>query len=238
MIITTQVTKDYYPKALELWKSIKQHWPYRFVLGCIDFEPEGFDGEYFVVKKEDIGSYRTNWPTNRSSFVTMQNGEFIDYIKCDEDDIIIQIDADCIMQRGLTEKEKNHIEFKLMIYDVLVVESSRPATNLTDALVNLGGPKQDRWSLENEFTNSMLIGKPMFFRNLKGLYLQEFDAMTKLTGHHAGVQWLCNICCIGANVFILQPSIQCATWYNTFNTTIEEGVLKVDGETVLFNHTK
>ena len=238
MIITTQVTEDYYPKALLLWESVKKYWPGRFVLGCIGFDPEGYNGEWFRCELSDIKSYRTDWPKNRQGYVSMQNGEFIEWIKCNEDDIIIQIDADAIMQRPMTDKEINHLKIKAELYDIMSVHSSNPPTNLSDVLINLGGKEDKRWTLEREFTASFLIAKPKMFRSLMGEYIYQFDSMTRLTNHHAGTQWLTNICCTLGSVYILDPIFQCASWYNTFDTTVEDGVLKYKGETVLFNHTK
>jgi hypothetical protein len=238
MILTTQVTKDYYEKAKPFLESVKLYWPFRFVLICIGFVPDDSDCETVCLPLSEVKSYRKDWPTNRPSFCTMQNGEFADVIDCKEDEIIVCVDADSVIQRVITQEEIDMIIDKLKSYDILSVYSSMPPTNLTDVMINLGGPKIDKLKQEKEFTTSILIAKKIFFRELRDEYLYQFDEMTKLTGHHAGVQWLTNVICSTAAVYILSPIIQCGDWYQKFNTELVDGVLKFEGETVLFNHTK
>lgn len=238
MIITTQVNIEYYNKALLLWDSVKKYWPYRFVLGCIGFEPIDYDGEWFRIEHDQVKSYRENWPKNRPGFVTMQNGEFNQYIDCDDSELIIQLDADTIMQREATMDEIELFNQASNGSYLLAVRSSNPPTNLTDALINLGGPRIDQYKDGLEWTNSFMIATASRFEWMNILCNGFMDWMTTLTDHHAGIQWLPNVAMPQSMVKILPPTIQCASWYNTFDTTTEDGILKYKGEVVLFNHTK
>lgn len=247
MILTTQVTADYYEKAKPLFESIAVYWPYRFVLGCIDFDPEDYDGEKFIVNRTDIKSYRENFPSNRKNFITMQNGEFAEHIACDEDDIICCIDADTIIQRTITYQELCIIVASLDTHDLISTRSACPPLTLHSALQNLGCKLKESalqkffgtsWQESYEFTTSLLIARKSFFRWMAEKYNEHFDDMTMATNHHAGVQWLASYVCRKKKVFILPPTYQCASWYSTFPTSISKGKLMIGDQTVLFNHTK
>lgn len=243
MILTSQMTADYYLKAKPLLESIKRFWHDRFVLGCIGFIPTDFDDEWFHVEREDIPSYRVDYPKNRPSFVTMQNGDFAKYIDCPDDEIIICVDADTVMQRGLTRNEIDYIGHVLQWHYLLSVYPNYPAQTIKEAADNTRidwqiatalFPKADEKTYE--FTTSFLIAKKWKFIETAEIYNNQFLKLKTLTDHHAGNQWLLSL--LNSNHFPLPPIYQCASWYTGFDTTTENGILKVNGETVIFNHTK
>lgn len=247
MIITTQVTYDYYEKAKPLFDSIKKYWKGRFVLGCIDFIPEDNSIESFTVSRHQIKSYRESYPKNRSNFITMQNGEFAKYIHCLDDEIILCIDADTIMQREFTADELMNIGYLLESNDILSVSHSNPRLTLKQVIINLGLKMNagelnlaygKNWDNLYEFTTSFLIAKKKTFLELERDYLAYFDRLMLTTDHHAGNQWLLNYICKDYKTAVLQPAYQCASWYDKFNTETKEGLLYVNNELTIFNHTK
>lgn len=236
MILTSQMTHDYYLKAQPLLESVKKYWHDRFVLGCIGFNPEGYTGEWFRVEREDIPSYRPDYPKNRPSFVTMQNGDFAKYIDCPDDEVIICVDADTVMQRCLTTLEVNYIYEGMKQHVLLTVYPNEPAQELYIAIANIGGKK---YAIHGkEFTTSFLIARKRTFTRLAERYNELFPLLPFITEHHAGNQWLLSLICRDEPVLIMLPKYQCASWYSGFSTTVENGILKVNGETVIFNHTK
>lgn len=234
MILTTQLTYDYYLKAQPLLQSVKQFWHDRFVLGCIGFTPTDFIGEWFRVEREDIPSYRVDYPKNRPGFVTMQNGDFAKYIDCPDEEIIICVDADTVMQRRMTEGEIKKVN--KLINGFMSVSPNNPAQKLCDAIKNISGHD---FKFEGfEFTSSFLIAQKIVFWKIANIYNKMFDLLPMITDHHAGNQWLLSFIFREGECKILDPVFQCALWYTGFNTTTENGLLKVDGEIVIFNHTK
>lgn len=188
----------------------------------------------FIAGKPE--SFRTDWPKNRSYYASMQAGEFVDFIDCPEDEIIICIDADTIMQRSFTKEEISTIKARLKHNDILSVYGAYPPNTMLQVLKNIGYKDIDishfsdrhEWLGFPEFTASFMMAKKSIFRKLRDLYLVNFDEMTKITGHHAGTQWLINwVCYNHFKVGILPAKFQCGEWY--------DGADMMD---VIFNHTK
>lgn len=247
MILTTQMTEDYYLKAQSLLQSVKQFWHDRFVLGCIGFTPTNFTGEWFRVEHNDIPSYHPYYPVNRRGFVTMQNGDFAKYIDCADDEVIICVDADTIMQREFKKQDFTYINSKLKSNVLISVYPNNPPQSIMTVSHNLGCKWQDAANIlqpvryagyVNEFTTSFMISTKHWYTKLASEYNALFDKLPLLTDHHAGNQWLFNIVCAAYRTEVMPAKYQCASWYTGFDTTVEDGLLKVDGEIVIFNHTK
>lgn len=239
-IITTQITEDYYERTKPLFDSIAKYWDGRFVAGFIDFCPEDYKGEYYLMNKKDIFTYREGYPTNRESFVCPQGGEFIDYLDCQDDDVIIEIDADTIMQRKMSE-----IEMKALSpqdNEILSVYSAMPPMSLYKVSQNLNFIDPDSFiHLDNtyEFTGSILVANRNTFRTLRDHIVSEWEAFIKINSHHAGIQWLISkISREHFQVTILSNTYQCGDWYQTFNTSITDYKLHFNENVVIFNHTK
>lgn len=236
MILTTQCTYDYYLKMQPLFDSIKKYWPHRFVLGCIGFNPAGYTGERFTVRKCDVPSYRVDYPKNRPGFVTMQNGDFARYIKSEYDEPIICIDGDTILQREMTTFEHNIIHHGLLDNFLLSVYHSNPPVTLQESIINMGAKNGCVALLGNdtahrpEFTTSFLVSRRNSFISISEVYNRAFNRLPAITDHHAGNQWLFNIVASNYNIGILPNNYQCGNWYGGFT---EE-----DAKKAIFNHTK
>ena len=239
-IITTQITEDYYLRTKPLFDSIKRYWKGRFVIGFIDFLPKDYDGEYYLMQKENIFTYRSDYPKNRNSFVCPQGGEFIEYLNCLDDDVIMQIDADTIMQRELDENEL--LNLIPIDNEIISVYSANPQMSLYQVSKNLNfiNPEQFK-HLENvlEFTGSILIANKKTFMILRDKIIEQWDEFIKLNSHHAGIQWLISkISRENFKIKILNNIYQCGIWYQTFNTSIHNHKLYIDNNIVIFNHTQ
>ncbi len=225
MVITFFWTLSYSEKAELLSDSLDKHWldtDKHTSFGCLYF-------------KERLKSYRENWPENRQGYSCPQAGEFADWWDWSENEILCNIDADTIMQRPFRREELAQIKARLKHNDILSVYGAYPPTNLLGVLKNIGRKDADLsefpgtdWMSKPEFTASFMIARKSTFRKLRDEYLKLFDAMTKITGHHAGTQWLINyVCYKHFKVGILPPKFQCGEWYDGADMT-----------DVIFNHTK
>lgn len=248
IILTTQLTKNYYEKTKPLFDSIKQNWDGLFYPVFIGFKPETHS---LYADIEKVKTYRKDYPINRKNYVCLQAGEFLDFIPdalINDDDVIIQIDSDIIMQRSFTAKElKQIIPGKNEIISVL---SSKPTPTLHtvsdyECFHKKNSDKKIKelwginWQHKKEFTGSILIARKSTFKRLRNLYVENFDKLTETFDHHAAGQWLINYLAYKYfKVKIISSVFQCADWYQTFNTGEKNGKLTFNGKTVIFNHTK
>lgn len=239
-ILTTQITENYYQGTKPLINSIKKYWRGRFVIGFIDFIPTDFYGEYYLMKKSDIYTYRDDYPKNRESFICPQGGEFIEFLECNDNDIIIEIDADTIMQREMTDSEL--AELVPEENEIISVYSANPPTNLYDVAVNLKFKNSEQFKyLENlnEFTGSILVANKKTFIKLRDIIISEWDEFIKINSHHAGIQWIISkITHENLKLKLVDNTYQCGIWYIAFNTKIFNYKLYFNDVVVIFNHTK
>ena len=237
-IITTQLTEDYYKKSQPLFKSIAKYWPHRFVAGFIDFVPKDYKGEYYVMHKSKIATYSPDYPKNRKGFVCPQGGEFIDYLDCASYDIIIEIDADTVMQRAITEQE---LECLIPDYNqIIAVNGANPPVTLAEVAKNL--KFKDTPTLHDgdcEFAASFLVARAATFAELKDCVTLYWPMMLKICEHHAGIQWIISYLAHKFfDVKIIDSIYQCADWYIKFDTTKKDKKLYYKDKLVIFNHTK
>lgn len=250
IILTTQLTKNYYEKSKPLFDSIKHNWKGLFLPVFVGFHPK-ISLTYYSADINDVASYRADYPANRKNYVCLQAGEFLDFIPkrlIDDDDVIIQIDSDTIMQRPFTNTELERIiPERNQIISVLssnptptlkVVSEYRAFNNLLtfeDMMLFWG----ISWRDKTEFAASILIARKSTFKKLRDLYIRHFDRLTMTFNHHAAGQWLINY--LGHKYFdinIKSSTLQCADWYQKFNTSEKDGKLTYNDEVVIFNHTK
>jgi len=239
-IITTQVTENYYEKTRPLFNSVNKYWKGRFVVGFIDFEPTDYTGEYYLMKKEDIFTYRTDYPKNRKDFVCPQGGEFIDYLDCKDDDVILQIDADTIMQREITEDELRELIPKED--EIISVMPANPQQTLYKVAENLKFDNLEQFKyleIFDEFAGSILIGNKKTFEKLRDNIISEWGELIKVNSHHAGIQWLISkIVHEKLKLKLIDNVYQCGNWYIKFNTSVFGHKLYLDDKIVIFNHTQ
>lgn len=239
-IITAQITESYYRKCGDFFNSIKENWDGRFVVGFVDFIPTDYNGEYYIMERKKIDTYRVNYPSNRIDYVCPQGGEFIPYINCTNDDVIIQIDADTIMQRKFTNEELLNIIPKEN--EFISVYGANPPNNLYQVTKNLKFINSDKYKhLENvlEFTPSFLVAKKTSFLNLRNEIINIWDDFIKINSHHAGIQWVISkIVNEKFKIKIVDSKYQCAEWYIDFKCRKHNNQLYINNELVIFNHNK
>ena len=235
MILTTQCTQSYYLRAQPLFDSVKKYWPYEFKVGTIGFG----DGDYRM-DIADVKTYRHNYPKNRSMFVCPQGGEFIDFLDVPDDEIVINIDADCIMQRAFTQAELSMITPK--DNEIIVTYPCWPPQTLKQVSKNLKFKHTDKFpDLFNiEFCGAFLVARASTFRKLRDLVVAKFDDLVEVNDHHAGIQFLISYLSYKhLHVKYVPNTFQCGSWYlHDYNFSRIGGRLAIDGEVVIFNHTK
>ncbi len=236
MILTTQLTRDYYSKAQPLIQSVKRYWPGAFKIGAIGFHLH--DAYHIPIDK--VRTYRNNYPSNRPFFVTTQGGEFLDFMDVPDDEVIMCIDADCVMQRAFTEEEIK--EFTPEIGQIIVTYPRKPPQALLEVSANLKFKHTDKFpDLDNfEFCGAFLVARADTFRRLADHVADRFDDLVEVNSHHAGIQFL--ISYVGYRYFdikIVSNIYQVGDWYlEDYNFSHDGKKLLLDGECVVFNHTK
>lgn len=236
---------NYFQKATELWKSLRDK-PYQVHVMCIGFSfPSEWIGENFVCKRvelEEMKSYRPNFPDNRPFYVCPEGGDFLDFFDYDDDDIIISLDADMIMQRDFTKTEIKILE-NLQHYEVAGTLSANPPVTFAQEWKNVkakGDCPDYAIEDENIICAGMIITTAKTYRELiYSLYIKHLDEWMESIRHHALGQLLIN--CIvhyNAEMVYLNQEMCDAFWYTGTPTSIKDKKLYSGGKLVLFNHTK
>jgi len=235
MILTTQVTEPYFRKAQGFFESIKRHWPYEFRLGTIDC-----DGGDYRMEISDVKTYREGYPSNRKVFITPQGGEFIDFLNVPDDEIVIQVDADCIMQRKMSP-----LELVDLIPDgneIIATFPCNPPQTLEKVSKNLHFRHTHYFPGmgEYEFCGAFLVARAGTFRRLRDLVVSKFDDLVDVNSHHAGIQFLISyIAYQEFDVRIVSNIYQVGDWYlHNYNFSRDGKNLLLNDEVVIFNHTK
>lgn len=247
MTIVICCNQEYYTKAKIFFDSLVMNWKDRVCILCIDFDPphKKPGWEYATCEVENLPSYRLGWPANRDFFVCCEGGDFFEYFSFKEDELIIQIDADMIMQRTMSPSEKKMLEV-LGEDDIALTGTSKPLMTLREEFFRLR-PKKNyikinrefpgRWGSIPLFCSGIVIARSKTYRKLGEKYIADIDKMTANFDHHAAGQWLLSYHAKQFNVFDLGFTFQNASWF--IDADAEEGdYLTHQGQIVLFNHTK
>jgi hypothetical protein len=188
-----------------------------------------------IHKPEDIETYDPDWPDNRPFYCTAQGGEFMNWINFEG--IICLIDADTVIQRGITIDELNEIlpepgQFTACLHvwpAVKLCETSDWLIPTEEIEVN---PKYI------EVCGAMLIAHTSDWRKMKEIYVSMFKKMKTRMRHHAMTQWL--ISWIIQKHFSLKIGpdwLHNALWYNGTKAKMIGDNLYC-GKKVIFNHVK
>lgn len=237
MIITTQITEDYYNKCGDFFDSLICNYDKSKVkIGCVDFIPKDCPFEtYFIPSEKTL--YHNYKCSSRKKYISLQHGEFMDYIG-DVSEPILNIDADVILQDKIGEL--NPKENELLVTDCafpsfkLIDVAKRPQLKCKDI------PKLSFiYDLERlEFSAAFICATPSTWKYMNLMFKGNFENV-KLIDHHAGGMFLIN--CI-ANKFFdvtrLPSYYHNADWFFGNNCKLVDGWL-MDGENkVKVIHTK
>lgn len=249
MTIVIACNQEYYTKAKIYFDSLQKNWQGRVCILCIDFDPkdkrEGF--EYATCDSEKLASYRLGWPANRDFFICCEGGEFFDYFKFVDEELIIHTDADMIMQRLMSASEREKLE-AIGDGDIGMSGPAKPLPTLREEYWRLR-PKRNflkankdfpgRWGSIPLYCTGVIIARAKTYKEIGLRYLADINKMIENFDHHAAGQWLWSFHAKDFNVVDLGNTFQNASWF--IDTDIMEGDWLIhgeDGQIVLFNHTK
>jgi len=93
---------------------------------------------------------------------------------------------------------------------------------------------------DNEFCTAFLCARADTFRKLANYVVIDFDYLTEVCDHHAGIQFLISyIAHLFFEVKIVSNVFQVGDWYEKdYKFSQKNGQLLLDDEAVVFNHTK
>jgi len=247
MTIVICCNEEYYNKAKIFFDSLVQNWKDRVCILCIDFDPKDKrkGWEYASCEVEKLPSYRLGWPVNRDFFVCCEGGDFFDYFSFTPDELILQVDADMIMQRTISPSEKKILD-AMKQGDVAMSASAKPIMTLREEFFRLR-PKRNylkinrefpgRWGAIPLYCSGIVIARADTYKEISRKYLGDIDKMTQNFDHHAAGQWLLSYHLTNFNVIDMGNTFQNASWF--IDTDAEEGdYMTHGGQIVLFNHTK
>jgi len=239
--------ENYFNKATELWKSLKEL-PHKKQILCVGFDKqlEGFETARCELK--NLKSYRNGFPSNRDFYVCCEGGEFLDYFDYSDDDVIVHIDADMIVQRDFNENELRILS-ELKFGDVLGNINTNPYTHLREEYWKLK-PKKGLLYTQRMFPN--FWNEPIFCAGvvvctaktykevIYNHYLSNIELMISLFDHHAAGQWLMNyICNDRGMVYFMDNDFHNGDWFINMGTSTFKGKLYDEkNRLVMFNHTK
>lgn len=254
MTIVICLDINYYPRTKILFDSLKKNWTGRVCVLCIDFAAPDQDHKYYgfefvSCKLEKLPSYRHGWPANRDFYVCCEGGDFLDYFKFEDSEMILQLDADMIMQRQFDDWDPYIIKLIQNRPGKAAIGMS-PAFNPTPTLreefhrlrpkksygkVNIDFP--GRWGEMPLYCCGVIVCRADTYKKISQLYLADIDKMIDCFDHHAAGQWLFNYHCKDFDIINLGNTFHNAFWF--IDTDVEDGEqLTHKGNVVLFNHTK
>lgn len=246
MTIVVCCNEEYYIKGQIFFESLQRNWKDRVCVLCVDFKPKKeFPFEYAFCEAEDLPSYRQGWPVNRDFYFCCEGGDFFNYFSFNPDELIIQPDADMIMQRTMSPSEKN-ILLNFQQGDIGMSASSKPTTMLREEFYRLR-PKKNYIKVNRDFPGRLgefplyccgvIVAAADTYKKISEKYLASIDTMMANFDHHAAGQWIFNYHAKAFNIIDLGNTFHNASWF--IDTDIEDGdYLLHKGQIVLFNHTK
>ena len=224
-LLLSTLTADYKAKSELLYKSFAKNCkiPYKI----IEF------------KKEQILTRVKDWPKTRHDWVCAQSGDFVDWIDCDDDTIVIHVDADMILQRWFSDDELKLLDVKHG--EIAGCYCSWPPLTLEQAAKNIMPKNIQFKGYENmiEYNAAFMIATVKTFKELLKLYIKNNDDLVKSFDRLGANQWLINYLTHKYFKFILLPEyIMNATWFTGTNAKMKDGSLYVGDKKVIFNHYK
>ncbi len=249
------VDKSYFNRSQKFFKSLNKNSKFNNFIICVGFKPkkkitkEYQNIEFFYMDENQVKTVKEGWPLDRKKYVCLESGEFLDLLDINTNDIIIFTDSDMIMQRQITRKEQELLE-NLKDNEVAMVYDCFPPGDLIESFNNI-----KKWSFKtiNESRKifdgdwskmetcqcGLVAAKLKAWKVIREQYVNNFDNMTKVFGHHAAGQWVLTWT---VNKFlkvrILPEDFHNGHWLSGTNAKFENNRLLLNGTVVLFAHTK
>ena len=236
MIITTQVTEDYYNKCNDLFDSLKANFDGKVKIGCIGFKPINCPFDWYYIPPTGL-IYDNYTCLTRKKYVCLQHGEFIKYMNIVNDEPILNIDADVIIQSKLEHlyPKDNQILVSQCTFPIrtLLESSTNPRlkanTNRLKELYDLSN---------NEFSAAVICATPQSWDKYNLAFKDNFHNL-KLLDHHAAGMFIMN--CIAYSNFevtFMDNQWHNADWFIGSPVYLKDGWLYYEDKKVQIIHTK
>ncbi len=238
MTICTSITENYLDKSKPFFESVNQYFQGNKVCFCLGFMAtiEGWETIEVPLPLE------CNWqPKNREEFYTLQHGEFTEYYKFEDEDVILFCDSDMVLQNDFC------LPWSVDDNTFLVTDSSFPATNIRDVMKNINCNHPLELTIDysvattdKEFCTCFLMANGATWKRLYDMVKLNYRHILNGSTHHAAWQLLINLMVnfYDFNKVTLGDFIVNASWYAGTRAKRKNGLLHVGKELVYFNHTK
>ncbi|MHA1756623.1 MAG: hypothetical protein ACTSVV_07630 [Promethearchaeota archaeon] len=236
-------------------KSLNKNSKFENFIICIGFKPKRmikkrFSNISFIhMDEKQVKTIKKEWPINRKRYVCLQSGEFLDVLDFDDNDIIVLVDSDMIMQRKMKTTEKLLLE-NLKDDEVAMAYDMNPPGNLIDSFNHIKKWSfksieeahlifNGDWSKMEKCNCGLIAARLKAWKVLKNRFLEYFDDMTSIFGHHAAGQWLITwIAYKYLKVKILPEDFHNGHWFSGTKAIMKNNKLMINDKIVLFAHTK
>lgn len=174
---------------------------------------------------------------NRSNFVCLESGEFLDFYEFKDDDTIILCDWDVTMQREMNEYEISLIEN--LKHDSFGMNKDHYPQSYLNNYLNINTIFFDidpSWLVYN---TGIQCARVSSWKKLYFYWKIYYNQMFSKCNHHAAGQALFNYIIQKHNMLEeLPPTFHNADWFHGTPARVINNKLYVNEELVLFNHHK
>lgn len=243
--IATSVNESYFEGHSKAW-----------IDSVLKNKPEGVECTMFQVgfHKEIEGvncipvdvknSTYSKHPTvkNRSNYICLESGEFVQFMDCQDDDIVILSDFDVVLQRQFWEEEKNLLndlgEFEFGLTPDNYVNSTLGNASADGYLGirKIFDDVQDNWMVYNA---GIQVARISAWKKLFEEWKPLIGLVHSKCSHHAAGQMLFNYI-VNKNGMVKRfpDTFHNASWFDNTPSYYKNDQLYVGEDLVLFNHHK
>jgi hypothetical protein len=213
----------------------------RIILFCVNFSVvQDFIDKYNRIEFITISSDKFKKPLSNNC---IQHGEFLQFIECAAEDIIIFTDCDIVMQREIDTEELS-LFHDIKKDQILIQYNAGPSDTLWNEFERLQCQMSKSFldtiydSSFPMFNSGMLIMQYQAYVELYNLYCKEFNKISRIIEHDAKQQWLESFL---INKYfepiMVDISIHAHAHFGVPpNITHENNEFKYNGKTILFAH--
>lgn len=256
IFLSTSVTLNYFEKYKNFLNSVNKNSPFNNSCICVDFLPSQEEQEkyknisfIYCDSKDVISKKNDKWPANRKTYLTLQGGEFLNYIDCKDEDTIIFADYDTTMQRIPTKEEIDQFtNIEENVYCMQLEGFMSLLQHTLDALITTTKNKNEVMAMFPNAENykphnaGFLYSSKQNLSKSFDLYKEMFTKFLPSLRSHAATQTIINYCFQHYGSVKQCPlSMTNAHWYATYGKQckVNKGnKLSINNEEILFVHDK
>jgi len=253
--IGTSITRNMLDYGTSYLDSLSLHSKYSNFVICCGFKADdlGLRTRYPKINfiDVDINSIKTRakngWPANRDGFLTLQSGEFIEYLDVQSDDVVIFTDYDITIQREPTEAEIEMFE-NIGDEEFLMQWDSYPTSKLSEYFPALAAKKshaewESRFGVDLSkmlaYNTGVIVARANAYKTLWASFQVMYDTMTEFFTRHAAVQFIdCYVIQKDMKATKMPDDMHNGQWFTGNPCRFTEGYMTVNSEKVLFAHHK